>query len=193
ALVRVTEIGVGPIKRALDMGAHGVVLPLVRGRGDVEAGFAHGRYPPLGRRGVGGERSVKWGLGFDEYLACANEELLIIPLIETREAVEDIDAILAVPGLEAIFFGPADLSASYGHLGAWEGPSVAERILAVTAKARARGIAAGVVGRSQADMDLRRRQGFQMIAHGSECGLLIRALGASIEAQLGKRPVHLWF
>ena len=68
-------------------------------------------------------------MGADDYLKCADEETLIIPLIETRGAVDQIDAILEVPGLEAIFFGPADMSASYGHLGQWEGPAGTRRLV----------------------------------------------------------------
>ena len=113
ALVRVPEIGQSSIKRALDIGARGV-------------------------RGVSGERAVQWGLGLQEYLSDADEETLIIPIIETREAVEEIDALLEAPGLEAIFFGPADLSASHGHLGEWEGPGMAERILEIRGKAAAK-------------------------------------------------------
>jgi len=90
ALVRVPEIGESPIKRALDLGAHGVLLPLIRHPSDVEAGFSYARYPPCGVRGVGGERAVKWGLGLQDYLACANEETLVIPIIETCPAADDL-------------------------------------------------------------------------------------------------------
>jgi 2-keto-3-deoxy-L-rhamnonate aldolase RhmA len=181
ALVRVPGIRQDLIKRPLDMGADGLLLPLVRGAADVEEGFRHGRYPPRGRRGVGGERAVGWGLDFREYLSAANEETLLIPIIETREAVEEIDAILATPGLEAIFFGPADLSASCGFLGEWEGPGVAEKILDVRERAAARGIAAGVMARNAEDAQSRRAQGFRMVALGSDTGLMIHGLTTVLE------------
>jgi 2-keto-3-deoxy-L-rhamnonate aldolase RhmA len=176
ALVRVPEIGQSPIKRALDIGADGVLLPLVRGRGDLERGMAFGRYPPHGVRGLGGERAIRWGLELQEYVRDADRETLIVPIIETREAVEAIDAILTVPGLEAIWFGPADLSSSYGHLGQWEGPGVAERILDVRARAAERGIASGILCRSLEEVTSRRAQGFQIVGLGSDTGLLIRAI-----------------
>src|SRR5262245_23877132 len=66
-VVRVPEVQQSTVKRALDIGAHGVLLPLVRNGADAERGFRFGRYPMRGERGVGGERAVKWGLGFDEY------------------------------------------------------------------------------------------------------------------------------
>jgi len=186
ALVRVPEIDRSSIKRALDLGAHGVLLPLVRGPEDLLRAMSFGRYPPRGERGIGGERAVKWGLGFQEYLAIANEETLIIPIIETREAVEEIDSILEVPGLEAIFFGPADLSASYGYLGEWEGPGIAETILAIRAKAAGLGIGAGVLSRSIAEAVLRRDQGFRLVALGADTGLLIRAMTEALEMLRGR-------
>ena len=193
ALVRVPGIELSAIKRALDMGAHGVIVPYARNHEEVEAAFSYGRYPPRGIRGVSGDRAVKWGLGSKDYLDCADEETLIIPLIETRGAVEDIDAILDVPGLEAIYFGPADMSASYGYLGEWEGSGVAERILAVREKAEAKGIAAGVLSRSVEDSLRRRDQGFDMVGLGADMSLLIRALRENLDALGRTKPLNLWF
>ncbi|MEP7356016.1 MAG: aldolase/citrate lyase family protein [Anaerolineales bacterium] len=192
AVVRVPDTNVSTIKRALDMGAHGVILPLMRTAEDVELGFRYGRYPPRGIRGVGGERAVTWGLGLAEYLSDADQETLIIPLIETREAVDNIDSILAVPGLEAIFFGPADLSASQGHLGQWEGGPVAQQILSVREKAAARGIGAGVMTTDLADGARRRDQGFAMIGLGSDAALLIRSVNAALLELRGHTVKHLW-
>jgi 2-keto-3-deoxy-L-rhamnonate aldolase RhmA len=184
-LVRVPAVREDLVKRALDIGAHGVLLPQVQGTADMELAFRFGRYPPRGRRGVGGERAVHWGLGFRDYIAAANEETLIVPIIETREAVEEIDSILATPGLEAIFFGPADLSASSGYPGEWEGPGVAERIMEVRERAAKRGIAAGVMARSVEDGERRREEGFRMIGLGSDAGLLVEALRGRLEALRG--------
>ncbi len=193
AVVRVPGIEMSDVKRALDIGAHGVILPYAQSVADVERGFSYGKYPPRGIRGISGDRAVQWGLGSKEYINCADEETLIIPLIETRGAVDDIDAILDIPGLEAIFFGPADLSASYGFKGEWEGPGVAERILEIRAKAEAKGIAAGVMSRSQEDTILRRDQGFRMIALGTDMGLMIRAIRENLGAAGRKTTLNLWF
>lgn len=191
AIVRVPGIEMSAIKRALDMGAQGVIVPYVQSQADVERAFTYGRYPPRGVRGVCGDRAVRWGLAFQEYLRAADEETLIIPLIETRGAVEEIDAILEVPGLEAIFFGPADMSASYGHLGDWDGPGVAERILDIRARAEAKGIAAGVMARSVEDSAQRRDQGFRMVGIGADMGLLIRALRENLNALGWNKPLRL--
>ncbi|MBX3010503.1 MAG: hypothetical protein KF832_03310 [Caldilineaceae bacterium] len=192
-IVRVPELQLSAVKRVLDMGAHGVILPYARSRDEVATAMSYGRYPPAGIRGVGGERAFKWGLGMQEYLSYANEETLLIPLIETREAVADIDDILALPGVEAIFFGPADLSASYGHLGSWDEHGVAEIVADIHAKARARGIAAGILARGVADSVTRRDQGFQLVGLGADMTLFVRALRENL-AQVGRTAApKLWF
>lgn len=193
ALVRVPSIEQGIVKRVLDVGAHGVLLPLVRGCADAERGMSYGRYPMAGVRGIGGERSVKWGMGMQDYLKDANEETLIIPLIETREAVEDIDRILEVPGVEAIFFGPADLSASCGYLGDWEGPGVAETILRVRETAKRAGVASGIMSMSADDAVLRKNQGFDMVGLGSDVGLMIRSMESALRGLGNETKPHLWF
>jgi len=192
-VVRVPEIQMSAVKRVLDMGAHGVILPYAQSVEVVERGFQYGRYPPHGVRGMSGDRAVKWGLGAQDYVRFANEETLIIPLIETRGAIRDIEAILDIPGMEALFFGPADLSASYGYVGEWEGPGIAQCILDVRAKAEAKGIAAGILSRNPEDTVLRRDQGFRMIGLGTDMTLLIRAIREHLEAAESPTSLHLWF
>jgi 2-keto-3-deoxy-L-rhamnonate aldolase RhmA len=185
ALVRVPELQMSAIKRVLDLGAHGVILPYVRSRHELDQAIRYGRYPPAGMRGVGGERAFTWGLGFQEYISYANEETLLIPLIETTEAVAEIDGILAIPGLEAIFFGPADLSAAQGHLGSWDEHGVAETLGEIQAKAAASGIASGIMARSVADAVNRRDQGFGLVALGADMTLLVRVLRETL-GELGR-------
>ncbi len=175
-IVRVPTASVDTIKRALDLGAHGVLLPLIRDAGELEEAFAHARYPPAGKRGLGHERALRWGMAMESYVAAANDETMVIPVIETAEASANIADILAVPGVEAIFFGPSDLSQSFGHLAVWEGPGIAEDILRMKALADQRGIATGVIGTSAEDLARRRAQGFGMIGLGSDVGLMIRQL-----------------
>jgi len=191
--VRVPELHQSAIKRALDIGAHGVLLPLIRTRTELELGIRYGRYPVEGLRGIGGERAVKWGLTFREYLQAADSQTLIIPLIETREAAENFQDLLAVPGLELIFFGPADLSASYGYLGEWEGAGIAELILKLRAQAEDRGIGSGLMSVDPTDAIKRRDQGFNLIGLGSDAGLIIRSINNAFTA-LGANPSpHIWF
>ena len=118
---------------------------------------------------------------------------LVIPIIETRDAVENIDEILAIPGLQAIFVGPADLSASYGHLGEWEGAGIAELILDIAKRADRAGVRSGIIGRDIDDMKLRIKQGFRMIGLGSDISLLIDSVIDHQEA-LGRRTeARPWF
>ena len=174
-LVRIQEIEQGLIKRVLDIGADGILVPQVYGPDEVAAAVRFAKYPPWGIRGVGGERATLWGMATKEYTRIANQETMVIPLMETVAAGEAIEAILDVRGVDAIFFGPADYSSSAGHLGDWEGPGVASRLLEIKDKIRARGVPCGILGRSPQDAVVRRRQGFQMISLGSDMGLLIRS------------------
>ena len=191
--VRVSELQQSAIKRALDIGAHGVILPLIRTRAELELGMRYGRYPVKGIRGVGGERAVRWGLAFREYVKAADTQTLIIPMIETREAAEQIDDLLTVPGLELLFFGPADLSASYGHLGEWEGPGIAELILDLRARAAERGVGSEIISLDPTDACKRRDQGFNLIGLGSDAGMMIRSINSAFQA-LGVTPApHIWF
>lgn len=175
-VVRVPTTAVDTVKRALDLGAHGVLLPLIRNADELRAGFEHARYPLTGKRGLGGERAVRWGAAVQSYVAAANQETMVIPVIETADASDNIESILDVEGLEAIFFGPSDLSQSRGHLAVWEGPGVAEDILRMAALATSKGVANGVIGTNPDDIAKRAQQGFKMIGLGAEAGLLLKLL-----------------
>lgn len=192
-LVRPPSQELEPIKRALDVGAHGIILPLVDSAQEVRAAYEHFYYPPLGRRGIGGERSVKWGLDLKSYVSTANKDLLFIPMIETQRSYENLDEILSVEGIETIFLGPGDMSASRGAVGEWEGPGVSEINQDILRRAADRGIRAGIVARDTADARARVDQGFGMVSLGSDIGLMIRQI-KSIAADLGKETVgHRWF
>lgn len=126
-------------------------------------------------------------------MSTANAELMFIPMIETQESYDHLDAILSVEHLETIFLGPGDMSASRGAIGEWEGPGVAEINLDILNRARERGIASGIVARSTEDAIMRRDQGFGMVSLGSDMGLMIRQIKSMSEA-LGKESVgHRWF
>jgi 2-dehydro-3-deoxyglucarate aldolase/4-hydroxy-2-oxoheptanedioate aldolase len=180
AIVRIADCTRENIQRALDIGADGLIVPMISDGPQLEQAFQWGRYPPRGIRGVGGERCVRWGLQTASYLESANDETLIIPLLETRGAVENMDEILRVDGLEVIFFGPADMSAGYGHLGQWEGGNVAQCILEMQRKAADRGIHSGILGRDAAEVAARLDQGFRMISLGADVNMMLRSLNESL-------------
>jgi len=188
AIVRVAELRRETIQRALDLGADGIIVPMIGTADELEKAFVFGRYPPRGVRGVAGERCVKWGLETGPYLQAANDETLIIPLLESRTAVENTESILRVLGLEAIFFGPADMSASYGHLGEWEGGPVADSIRMIREKAASRNIARGILARTLDEAVTRRAEGFNMIALGADINLMIASLRRVLEALSDSTP-----
>jgi 2-keto-3-deoxy-L-rhamnonate aldolase RhmA len=180
-LVRVSTASIDTIKRALDLGAHGVLLPLIATADDLSAAFSHARYPMQGKRGLGGERAIRWGAEMASYVSVANQETLVIPVIETHEAFENIDAILDVPGLEAVFYGPSDFSQSRGHMAVWEGPGIAEDILKMAEKVTARGMVNGVIATDEDNITLRKQQGFRMIGIGTDTSLLRRTILSSLK------------
>jgi 2-keto-3-deoxy-L-rhamnonate aldolase RhmA len=175
-LVRVPELQVTMIKRALDLGAHGVIVPNIQSAEEAQHAVQYAKYPPQGVRGIGGERAVRWGLLSADYLATANAETLVIPLIESREAVESIDSILEVDGVEAIYLGLSDMSASYGYPGQWEAPGIPEIVQTLLTKTAQKGVAAGILARTPEETLQRTDEGFSFVCLGSDTSLLIRAL-----------------
>ena len=180
ALVRVAELNVGLIKRALDIGADGVVVPWVESADQLRQAVAFAHYPPEGVRGVGAERATCWGQCFSEHVGEANENVLVIPIIETVKGGRNIDALLEVPGTEIFFFGPADYSSSAGYPGQWEGPGVAQQILALQARIRSKGKHGGIIATSNENLRQRREEGFRMLGLGLDGGLLLRSLRGAL-------------
>src|SRR2546421_1786161 len=113
ALARVPSNRHDHIKRVLDNGAHGIVVPMVNSRAEAEAAISAALYPPTGNRSVGGSvHALNFDTSANDYYAHANDELLIVLQCEHIKAVEDADSIFSVPGIDAIFVGPNDLAAS---------------------------------------------------------------------------------
>lgn len=127
-LVRVGENNSGLIKRVMDAGAHGVIVPMVNSRDDAEKAVSAVRYPPLGTRGVGLARAQGYGLSFEEYKTWLEKESLVIVQIEHIKAIENLEEILDVPGIDASIIGPYDLSGSLGFPGEFEREEV-QRVL----------------------------------------------------------------
>lgn len=182
ALVRVAELNAGLIKRALDIGADGVVVPWVESAQQLKQAISYSRYPLDGNRGIGAERATCWGQCFVEHTAEANENVLVVPIIESVQAMNQVALMSQVDGAELFFFGPADFSSTAGSRGQWEGPGVAEKILQMKDTLRNAGKICGLLATNNENLLLRRQQGFRMIGLGSDAGLLIRSLRSSLEA-----------
>jgi len=179
-LVRLTELSAALVKRALDVGADGVIIPWIETADQLRNAVRFAKYPPEGVRGIGAERATGWGQAIVEHVREANDQVLVVPLIESVRGGENIDALLTVDGVELFFIGPSDYSSSAGYRGQWQGPGVAERLLAVKDKIRAAGKHVGVAATGEADLRERQEQGFRMLSIGSDCGLLLRSLRSTL-------------
>lgn len=134
ALVRVSKNEEVIIKKVLDMGADGIVVPMVKSKAEALEAIGYAKYPPVGKRGVGLYRAQKYGIGFDEYKRWVDEELVIIAQIEHIEAVENIEEIITTEGIDGVIIGPYDLSGSMGAPGEYYREDVREAIQRVLDK-----------------------------------------------------------
>lgn len=122
ALVRVSKNEEVIIKKVLDMGADGIIVPMIKNKKDAVQAVEFAYYPPVGKRGVGLYRAQNYGIGFDEYKS--QRETIVIAQIEHIEAVANIDEILDTDGIDAIIVGPYDLSGSMGKPGRYDDDDV---------------------------------------------------------------------
>jgi 4-hydroxy-2-oxoheptanedioate aldolase len=185
------------IKRVLDNGAHGVVVPMVNSRAEAEAAVSACLYPPRGTRSVGGsQHALNFGTTAPDYYAKVNDELLIVLQCEHIESVRNLDEIAAVPGIDAIFVGPNDLAASMK--GADGKPPAADATKEVMKRildtCRKHKVAAGVHTTSAEEARFRIEEGWQFIAITSELKMMLdgaatvlRGLGGHyVRAELAK-------
>ena len=136
-LVRVGENNPNLIKRVMDTGAHGVIVPMINTKNDAQKAVNAVKYPPHGKRGVGLTRAQGYGLEFEKYRDWVNEESIVIVQIEHIDAVNNLEDILSVSGVDGFIIGPYDLSASLGIPGKFEHKQVQEafkRVLQISRK-----------------------------------------------------------
>lgn len=171
-IVRVPELGAGVIKRALDMGAAGIIVPQVETEAAAADAVRLARYAPLGERGMGLARAHRYGFKLMEYIERANDEIAVIVQAEHVRAVENIERIAAVEGLDAVFLGPFDLSASLGHPGDINHPDVVAAIEHVTATCKAAGMPLGYFGLDAKAVAPFVARGYTLVCAGVDCVLL---------------------
>lgn len=136
------------VKRSLDSGAGGIIIPQVKTAEEAERAVSFCKYPPEGRRSVGISRAHGYGMDFAGYIKRANKEIVVIVQIEHIEAVRNAGTIVEVPGVDAVFVGPYDLSASMGMAGEVEAVEVKEAVEKVYEVCRAADKPAGIFGTS---------------------------------------------
>ena len=112
------------IKRVLDAGARGVIVPMVNSQEDAQKAVNAAKYPPMGTRGVGLARAQSYGFGFEEYVGSINEQVKVIAQVEHHKAIENLDKIVSVDGINGTIIGPYDLSGSIGLPGQYDHPDV---------------------------------------------------------------------
>lgn len=168
ALVRVNKNEEVVIKQILDMGADGIVVPMVCSKEDALQAVNYSKYPPVGKRGVGLYRASKYGTKFEEYKKWVDEELVIIAQIEHVNAVQNIDEILNVDGIDATIIGPYDLSGSMGYPGDFEREDVQEAVQKVLNKCKEYNIPSGfhVVDTNSEKIKEKIDQGCTFLAYG---------------------------
>jgi 4-hydroxy-2-oxoheptanedioate aldolase len=181
ALVRVSGNDATAIAGALDAGAQGVVVPRVDSAAEAVAAVASTRYPPDGARGLGPGRAASYGGGIPDYLARANADLLLAIQVETRAAVDDLDALLAVEGVDMFFVGPGDLGCSLGIPDPRDPDLLAtiESILRRTADA---GRLTGIFAFDAEAANRWRAAGADLVILGSDLGWLASGVAAALGA-----------
>ena len=184
-LVRIAETNAALVKRVLDLGADGVVVPWVETKEQLEQIVSFAHYPTRGIRGIGGERGTGWGQGIASHVEEAEANVLVVPIIESVRGGKNVGELVKVDGVDLFYIGPADYSATAGHAGQWEGPGVGEEIQAVAKAIRVAGKHCGIVACDVDDVHDRTEQGFRMIGLGLDGALLVGALHDRL-SQLGR-------
>lgn len=170
------------IEHALDIGAHGVVVPKVETADDARRAVGAAFFPPRGRRGLNPVRASSYFTAFDDYMRTANDCVQCFLQIESREALTNIDDIAAVPGVSGLFIGAGDLAADLGHPGDMTGPEMDDACVAVLAACAQNDLVPGIFAYS---LELAKRYaeaGFRMIAIGNEIKILAAETASALAA-----------
>lgn len=180
-LVRLEETAELPIKKALDAGAVGIIAPMVNSAWDARNVVQWAKYPPIGQRGVGLGRAHGYGLNFQDYVTRANEDTVVVVQAEHIASVNNIDSIVQVSGVDAVFVGPYDLSASLGVMGQVDHPEVVKAIDHVTGVCREANMPIGLFGLDAAAVQPYVDRGYSLVVAGVDTLLLGQAAQAMLQ------------
>jgi 4-hydroxy-2-oxoheptanedioate aldolase len=184
------HVGQALIKQYLDLGLQTILVPMVDTAEQAATLVQSMRYPPQGVRGMGGARASRWGR-FPNYAKEANEQVCLLVQVETREALGQLDAIAATEGVDGVFIGPADLSASLGHVGNPNHPEVQAAIEDAIRRINAAGKAAGILTPDEALARKYLEWGALFVAVGLDTQILARAtvaLAARFKTGVAEAP-----
>ncbi len=182
-IVRIPSIQADYFKRALDLGAHGLMVPNVNTVEEARSAVSFSRYPPHGTRGVAlMNRSAHYGTKFTERLESAHENTLIIAQIESPMAIENVDAIAAVDGIDVLFVGPMDLSFCMGIPRQFDHLEYLSATHKVVEAATRHGKASGILGFAPSDIPNSYTRGFSFLAVGSDGGMVASGMKELVSA-----------
>ena len=173
-LVRLSANDPVQIKRVMDAGAYGVIVPMVNSAQNAQKAVEAVRYPPVGKRGVGLARAQGYGTAFEKYREWLNSEAVVIAQIEHIDAVNNLESILAVPGIDGYFIGPYDLSASMNLPGQFDHPDIVAAIERIRKVGSALGKPGGihVVEPDNLQLEDRIKENFEFIAYSVDTRML---------------------
>lgn len=181
-LLRIPDATSENIKKALDTGCNGLIIPLVNSEAQARRIVSLSKYPPEGERSVGLGRAQGFGLRFAEYLKEANERTGIVVQVEHRDAVHEVDKILAVPGVDSVFVGPYDLSGSMGLLGQVDHPEVRGAVEKVRSACRNARVPLGIYCSNAVWAANEIRAGAKLVAVGTDITHMANAASKTLEA-----------
>jgi len=184
-LIRIPENREVWIKKALDIGCQGIVVPQVKSAVEAQRVVEWSFYPPIGKRSVGVTRAHNYGMSFEDYVQRANDELVIVLQVEHIDGVENIESILKVPGIDAILIGPLDLSGSLGVIGQIEHPQVQEAIGEVRRKCEEAGMPIGIFTADPVSAKGKIQEGFTLIALNMDAAYLWQAAQSALDEVRG--------
>ena len=173
-LLRVAGNEKSLIKKGLDTGADGVMIPMVNTKEEAEQAVRYSKYPPIGDRGIGAGRAVLFGAGaadYEDYYAQANDEVLVIVQIEHYTAVENIEEILSVPNIDIAFVGPYDLSTSMGLQGQLNHPEIQKSCKKVIEACEKHNVIPGIMTWTDG-IEQHRNMGFKFLLGGIDGAIL---------------------
>ena len=160
------------IKKCLDLGAAGVIVPQVKNAAEAEQAVQFSKYPPVGSRSVGVARAQGFGLRFQEYVTTANEDVALIIQVEHIDAVENIDEITNVSEIDCVFVGPYDLSGSIGKIGEVTSPEVLRAICRIRESCQQKGLPLGIFAATADGIQSYMREGYSLLTVGIDSTLL---------------------
>ena len=172
------------IHRVLDAGARGLIIPMVKTAAEAEAAVCEAKYPPRGVRGFGYSRANMHGMDFDRYIKTANDDIAMVMQIEHKDALANLDAILAVPDVDALFIGPLDLSGSMGITGQLQHPDMVAALATYRSACAAHGTTAGthIVRPTAESIATAIDEGYTLIALGVDVVFLDQGVTAALRA-----------